>query len=338
MCVLIYGVIAIGGYTRLTESGLSIVAWEPLSGVIPPLTKLQWLNEFERYQQFPEFKLINQTMNIEGFKRIFWIEYAHRLAARLVAVWFLLPFVFFLWQRYLLPRFTLRLAVVFALGGVQGLVGWYMVASGLSENPAVSQYRLAAHLSLACVLYGYILWLAAGLLMPATSSDEGTRQIFQVTTVVSLILLAWMQISGAMMAGTHAGFVFNTFPEMNGKLIPESMFALQPVWRNLFENVITIQFFHRWSAVIVLIAITTLWIQSFRSKQRSLRFFASAILLAGLLQFVFGISTLLSKVQLAFAMIHQSGFIVLLSLLILALRKVTLAQQPSHKFQSQSPN
>ena len=322
VCALIYCVIAIGGYTRLTESGLSIVAWEPISGVIPPLSLEQWTSEFEHYQQFPEFKVVNQDMQLAEFKRIYWIEYAHRLAARLVALVFLVPFVFFLVRGYLSKQLTARLVAVFVLGGFQGLLGWYMVASGLIDNPAVSQYRLTAHLSLAVILLGYVLWLAVSLIPIQQKISAADRSYFRTTAVICIVLVGLMQVSGGFMAGTHAGFVINTFPDMNGEFIPTMIGSLEPFWRNLFENVVTIQFFHRWLAVVSVIAVAVLWIGRFRTALPLLKRLADLLMVIVLLQFTMGVSTLLSQVHLPVALIHQSGFVVLLTVLIVTLRLV----------------
>ncbi|MXW47165.1 MAG: heme A synthase [Gammaproteobacteria bacterium] len=320
VCALIYMVIAIGGYTRLTDSGLSIVAWDPISGVIPPTSDTEWLREFEHYQQYPEFKIVNQDMQLDDFKRIYWVEYAHRLAARLVALAFLLPFLYFLTRRYLSRALTLRLVLIFVLGGFQGLLGWYMVASGLVDNPAVSQYRLTAHLSLAVLLYSYVLWLGVGLASRRQPVDDPLVSYFRKTSILCIVFVALMQISGGFMAGTHAGFVINTYPDMNGELIPQMMGSLQPWWRNLFENVVTIQFVHRWVAVATVISVFLLWVGRLRTRQPQLCRMADMVLMAALLQFGFGISTLLSQVHLPIALAHQSGFILLLTVLVITLR------------------
>ena len=321
VCALIYLVIAIGGYTRLTGSGLSIVDWDPVSGVLPPLSNEAWVTEFENYQQYPEFKLVNQHMQLDDFKRIYWIEYAHRLVARVVGLVFLVPFVIFLLRGYLSKPLTIRLGAVFVLGALQGLLGWYMVASGLIDNPAVSQYRLTAHLALAVVLYSYILWLAVGLIQTRRrhSPSEDTAYL-RTTTVICLVGVVLMQISGGMMAGTHAGYVFNTFPDMNGDLIPPMMGSLEPVWRNLFENVVTIQFIHRWTAVATMIAVAVLWFGRFRTRRPGLKRLADLILVIVVAQFCFGIFTLLSKVQLPLALAHQCGFVLVLTTLVIMLR------------------
>ena len=317
---MIYVIIAIGGYTRLTNSGLSIVTWQPVSGIIPPLTEDQWQDEFDNYKQFPEFQIVKPDLTLVGFKQIFLVEYVHRLAGRLVALVYLLPFIYFLFRGYLTRRFIVRLAAVFVLGGVQGLLGWYMVKSGLINDPSVSQYRLTAHLSLAVILYSYVLWLSVSLFGFHALEKHPSLLSIRRLAVVCIGLVALMQLSGGFMAGTHAGFVINTFPDMNGNWVPDLLFPLSPLWRNLSENVTTIQFFHRWMAVATVVAIAVLWLQRFRIKSKSVRLGIDIVFLAALMQFSLGVSTLLSQVEISIAMAHQSGFVLLLSVLIILIR------------------
>ena len=309
-------VIVIGGYTRLTNSGLSIVTWKPVSGVIPPLSADQWQAEFDNYQKFPEFKFVNSDITLDGFKRIFWVEFIHRMAGRLVGLVFLLPFVFFLIRGYIGKALGIRLGIVFILGGLQGLLGWYMVKSGLINDPSVSQYRLTAHLSLAVLLYGYLLWLVIRLIRDQRNPLIQTSALARCIAAVCIGLVALMQISGGFMAGTHAGFVINTFPDMNGEFIPEGIAVLSPAWRNLFENVIMIQFFHRWMAVITFLAFLALWQFRLRRDHSGMKFMFDIVLAIAVVQVVLGISTLISRVAIPVAITHQTGFVVLLSALI----------------------
>ena len=323
VCVMIYGVIAIGGYTRLTDSGLSMVDWHPVSGVLPPLTDEQWIAEFENYQQFPEYMTVNADISLDGFKRIFWVEYSHRMAGRLVAITFLVPFLFFQFRGYLRTSMSIRLVVVFLLGGFQGLLGWYMVKSGLVNDPSVSQYRLTAHLSLAVLLYSYILWLAIGLLRGHSRSDQagGSKRLL-IGVVICIGLTAIMQVSGGFMAGTHAGFIVNTFPRMNGEWIPNMIFSLNPLWSNFFENVITIQFVHRWAAFATVLAIVVLWTRRFFMPRSGIQMMLDLVMIFALCQFLLGIATLVGRVQLSVALAHQSGFVLLLTALLILLRLV----------------
>lgn len=323
VCAMIYGVIAIGGYTRLTGSGLSMVDWNPVSGVVPPMTDRQWNAEFKHYQQFPEYRTVTGNLSLEGFKRIFWIEFAHRIAARLVGIAFLIPFLFFLLRGYLTTPMGLRLAVVFLLGGLQGLLGWFMVQSGLISDPSVSQYRLTAHLSLAVLLYSYILWLGVGLLGGrAQPSHAGDHRRLLAGVVICIVLVAIMQVSGGFMAGTHAGYVVNTFPHMNSEWIPDMLFSMTPLWSNFFENVIAIQFFHRWVAVAALVAIFVLWSRRFSMRRCGARMALDIVMIVAVCQFLLGIATLVGRVQLPVALAHQTGFVALLSALVIFLRLV----------------
>ncbi len=328
VCVLIYSTILIGGYTRLTESGLSMVDWKPISGVIPPLTDAQWDDEFRLYQQYPEYSVVHPDMDIDGFKKIFFIEYFHRLVGRVIALVFIVPFVYFWARGYLKMNLVVRLSAVFVLGAMQGLLGWYMVKSGLVDNPAVSQYRLTAHLSLAVVLYAYVLWLAFSSMGWCAPPHQGKK--FSAMRCVSLWCLAMvvlMQVSGGFMAATHAGFIMNTFPDMNGVWLPQQLLSLSPVWRNLFENVVTIQFLHRWLALAAVVSVAALWFYRFTIEQRRIKVMLDISLAAVILQASLGIMTLLSAVQLNLALAHQAGFVLLLSILVLVYRVASPVRQ-----------
>ncbi len=320
VCALIYMVIAIGGYTRLSGSGLSMVDWKPVTGVLPPLTQSQWQTEFDTYKQFPEYRYVNQDMTLDGFKTIFWVEYLHRVAGRLVALVFLLPLLYFWIRGYLSGAMRLRLVVVFMVGGLQGLLGWYMVKSGLVSDPSVSQYRLTAHLGLAVLLYSYILWLALSLLVRKPDSGTTCPPRLLATAVICVGLVAVMLFSGGFMAGTHAGFIFNTFPQMNGEWIPDQIFSLTPFWLNLLENTVAIQFFHRWMAVVTITAVVILWLQRFTIRRSALKVVLDVVLAVVLIQFMMGVATLISQVELPIALIHQSGSVLLLTCLIAVLR------------------
>ncbi len=319
VCALIAILISIGGYTRLTNSGLSIVEWAPISGIVPPTDELQWQDEFENYKQFQEFKVINPDLKLGGFKRIFWIEYLHRLIARIIALVFFIPFLVFLIRGQLGRPLALRFALVFVLGGAQGALGWYMVQSGLANDPAVSQYRLAAHLSLAVLIYSYLLWLMIGVLMSARgfTPDAGTK--VKRAALACILLAALMQVSGGFMAGTHAGFAFNSYPLMNGELVPAGIVSMEPLWVNLFDNVIAIQWVHRWMAVLLALAVVWLWLVRSHQDHR-VRILHDAALAAVVVQFMLGVTTLLTAVWLPVALMHQAGFVAVCSILIILLR------------------
>ncbi len=307
--------IILGGVTRLTGSGLSMVQWEPIMGVLPPLNQAEWEETFRLYQQFPEYKLKNFTMSLGEFKSIFWFEYGHRLLGRSIGIIFLLPFLFFLVKGKIDRALTPKLITMFVLGGLQGLMGWYMVKSGLVNDPHVSQYRLTAHLALAIVIYSYMFWVALDLLYPKIDDNakSANRKLGRLSLIITTIIFI-TALSGGFVAGTRAGFAFNTFPLMDGRLIPAGLFELSPVWRNFFENIVTVQFDHRVLATLLFIIIPVFWFKAGRLELPALARTGSHLLLAALvLQITLGISTLLLIVPVALAAAHQAGAIVLLT-------------------------
>ncbi len=312
-CATIFGMIILGGITRLTGSGLSMVQWEPIMGILPPLNQTEWQESFLLYQQFPEYQLKNFHMSLDDFKSIFWFEYGHRLLGRSIGMIFLLPFLFFLFKRKIEKALTPKLITMFVLGGLQGLMGWYMVKSGLVNDPHVSQYRLTAHLGLAIVIYGYMLWVALGLLYPKINNDKHNPSLSRLALIISTVIFI-TALSGGFVAGTHAGFAFNTFPLMDGRLIPVGLFDLSPVWRNFFENIVTVQFDHRVLATLLFLLIPVFWFKAGKLELAPLAKTGSHLLLAALaLQITLGISTLLLVVPVALAAAHQAGAIVLLT-------------------------
>lgn len=326
VCALIVVVVVIGGYTRLTNSGLSMVEWKPLSGVVPPLTEEQWQDEFELYQQYPEFRFVYPDISLDGFKKIFWVEFVHRVAGRILGVVFFVPFMMLAMLGFLERSQAIRLLLVLILGGLQGLLGWYMVKSGLVQEPSVSQYRLTAHLGLAVLIYGYVLWLASGLLLRYRPKIEPVAPRTKVLALLCLLAVVLMQVSGGMMSGTHAGYAINTFPDMNGEYFPDGMMLLTPAWRNLFENIITIQFVHRWIAIATVLLVVLLWMRRFREQSKSVQLLLDIFLAAAVLQLALGITTLLSRVALPVALAHQAGFILLFSVLVVLLRTVSFPE------------
>lgn len=296
---LVFAIVVVGGITRLTRSGLSIVEWQPLVGTIPPLSEADWLELFEKYKRTPEFRQVNFDITLEGFKRIFWWEYAHRLLGRLIGAVFLIPFLYFLFRRKLQGALTWKLAGVFVLGGLQGALGWYMVKSGLVDDPKVSHLRLTAHLGLALAIFSALLWLGMQVLSPRI--DFGTLE-----AALPLIVLA-MALSGGMVAGLRAGYAYNTFPLMNGHLIPPEVLMLEPWWRNFVYNMATVQLVHRAFFWLLLILVPVLW-----WRWRS---FAGAnfLLLAFAAQAALGIATLLAGAPLHLAALHQAGAVLVLA-------------------------
>ena len=312
-CATIFGMIILGGVTRLTGSGLSMVQWAPIMGTLPPLNQAEWQEAFLLYQQYPEYQLKNFGMSLAEFKSIFWFEYGHRLLGRSIGMIFLLPFLFFLFRGKIEKALTPKLITMFVLGGLQGLMGWYMVKSGLVNDPHVSQYRLTAHLGLAIVIYGYMLWVALGLLYPKMNDGQQDPSLSRLALIISTIIFI-TALSGGFVAGTHAGFAFNTFPLMDGRLIPVGLFDLTPVWRNFFENIVTVQFDHRVLATLLFIFIPIFWIKAGKLNLQPLARTGTHLLLAALaLQITLGISTLLLVVPVALAAAHQAGAIVLLT-------------------------
>lgn len=312
-CLMIYAMVVLGGVTRLTGSGLSMVEWDPIFGFIPPLSEPQWQAVFSQYKASPEYQKINLGMDLHGFKSIYWFEFAHRVLGRLIGTVFLLPFLYFLFRKMLPPRLTPRLALAFVLGGLQGLLGWYMVKSGLSDNPHVSQYRLTAHLSLALVIYAWLLWIFFELVdgkKVAVETGPGLRRL----SLFQLALVATTIVSGGFVAGLKAGHAYNTFPKMGDQWLPPAGWMLQPGWRNLFENIATVQFEHRLLAISTLVCVLYFGFSSLKQVHtRTTRTAVYLLMVAVCLQASLGISTLLLHVPVTLAATHQAGAVLLLS-------------------------
>ena len=311
--LLVFAMVILGGVTRLTGSGLSMVEWDPIFGVIPPLDQETWNQTFDLYKQSPEYQKINAGMDLAGFQQIYWFEFSHRLLGRLIGTVFLLPFLFFLFRGWVRRPLAMRLLGMFVLGGLQGLLGWYRVKSGLVDNPHVSQYRLTAHLGLAVVIYGYMLYVALGLWFGTQRSVATTPGLRRAAAALWTLIFVTL-LSGGFVAGLKAGHAYNTFPLMNGSLIPDSLLVQQPLWRNFFENVATVQFDHRVLAITVLLGVLALWLAGRRhSLPRQVRLGMHLLLAAGMLQVSLGISTLLLHVPIALASLHQAGALLLFS-------------------------
>ena len=317
-CGLVFAMVVLGGVTRLTGSGLSMVEWDPILGFVPPMNQAEWERVFSLYQASPEYQKINTGMDLSGFKQIYWFEFAHRVLGRGIGVVFLLPFLYFLARGMLGRLLVPKLVTMFILGGLQGLLGWYMVKSGLVDNPHVSQYRLTAHLTLAIVIYAYMFWVALGLLLDSGRESSGTAPAGVRLSAGLLGLLVLVTVmSGGFVAGLKAGFVYNTFPLMDGRWVPEAMFLLEPLWRNFFENMATVQFDHRLLATLTFLAITAFWVTARRSITTPQSRAGMHLLLAAvILQVTLGISTLLLYVPVALAAAHQAGALVLLTVIL----------------------
>ncbi|NIA26496.1 MAG: heme A synthase [Desulfobulbaceae bacterium] len=310
-CGLVFAMVVLGGVTRLTGSGLSMVDWKPIMGWLPPLTDAEWQRTFDLYKLSPEFLKINSHMDVNAFKGIFWLEFLHRLLGRTIGIVFALPFVYFLARGYVVRREWPKYLLMFVLGGLQGVLGWYMVKSGLIDNPHVSQYRLTAHLIAAILIYAYMFWVGLSLLHAQAAKPH------HAWYGKTAFLTAWVAltiISGGFVAGLKAGEIYNTFPMMGSYWIPPGLLALDPVWRNLFDNLTTVQFDHRILAISAFVLIVVYW-----AKARKAEFAgrshpaANALLVAATLQVVLGILTLLLSVPTVLAAAHQAVALLLLT-------------------------
>ena len=297
---LVFAIVLVGGITRLTRSGLSIVEWQPLVGALPPLSQADWEALFERYRVTPEFRLVNFDMTLEGFKGIFWWEYLHRLLARGIGLVFLFPYLYFLLKRKLDGALAWKLAGVFALGALQGAMGWLMVKSGLIDDPKVNPVRLSLHLGLALAIFSAELWLALQLLFPREMKFE------RLSLALPFVVFA-MALSGGMVAGLRAGYAYNTFPLMNGHLVPPEVLMLEPWWQNFLYNMATVQLVHRAFFWLLCLLVPVLW---WRARHTLA---GNALLAAFVLQAALGISTLLAGVPVGLGAAHQGGAVVLLA-------------------------
>ena len=321
IAALIFAMVLVGGATRLTESGLSITEWQPVTGTLPPMSDAAWTAAFDKYKAIPQYQQVNRGMSLAEFKTIFWWEWAHRLLGRLIGAAFLLPFLWFWWRGWLAPGLRGRLWLIFCLGALQGAAGWWMVASGLTERVEVSQYRLAFHLGLACVIYVAVLWVAERI-------DGGARAAVNArlrASAVALVVLVLAQIYlGALVAGLRAGLLYNTWPTIDGALVPAGarLFFDQPLWRNFFENALTVQFQHRMMGYTVWVVALLHALDALRSRAKE-AMSSGALVLAGAvtLQAALGILTLIHQVPIGLALAHQG-----LALIVLALATLHAAR------------
>ena len=305
LVAMVFGMVILGGITRLTHSGLSMVEWRPVTGWFPPLSEAEWTAVFQKYQQSPEFRQINAGINLAGFKSIFWLEFLHRLWGRIIGVVFFIPFVFFLLKHWLDRPLLGKLALAFILGGLQGLMGWYMVKSGLVDQPDVSQYRLTAHFGLALAIIGYMLWVAHGLLFPGDGGVRGGLGRFAVVIACWAFVTA---MSGGFVAGLDAGFAYNTFPLMDGAFVPDGLYPLSPWYISAFEDIMTVQFDHRLMAESLLVLVAIFWLKAryYVLEPRS-RMAVNLLAIVVMVQATLGITTLLLVVPVPLAAAHQAG-------------------------------
>jgi heme a synthase len=311
-CATIFLMVVVGGITRLTLSGLSITEWKPVIGVVPPLSAADWANEFAKYKEIPEYRAVHFGMTLNEFQWIYFWEYAHRLLGRLIGVVFAAPLVWFLVRRRLPRRLVPPLCGILLLGFAQGALGWYMVESGLADRIEVSQYRLVAHLALALAIYAAVLWLGLGLVGTQARTDPGSG--WRRAADVVLVFVAATMAAGGFTAGLHAGLTYNTFPLMDGRLVPAGYGLLQPYWRNWFENIAAVQFDHRLLAVATAVVIALVWAAGQHSglPKRAQAALHTLLAVVGL-QVALGIATLLLAVPIPIAAAHQAGAVLLLT-------------------------
>jgi cytochrome c oxidase assembly protein subunit 15 len=322
VAALIFLTLVVGGATRLTESGLSITEWKPVTGVLPPLSAQTWQDEFVKYQAIPQYRELNAGMSLDQFKTIYWWEWTHRLLARVVGAAFLIPFLFFLWRGFIPPALQTRLWVIFGGGAALGAVGWWMVSSGLSGRTSVSQYRLAFHLTLACVIYAAILWTARTVI--ARQPLDAPARVRGLAILIAPLVLLQIYL-GALVAGLDAGLTFNTWPLIDGSFIPASarLWFDAPWWRNLFENTLTVQFDHRMLAYTIWLLAVVHAADTLRSAcDAGIKATAALLAAAVTLQAALGIVTLLYVAPLHLALAHQAFAIVVLTLAVVHAARV----------------
>jgi cytochrome c oxidase assembly protein subunit 15 len=312
-CALVFAMVVVGGVTRLTHSGLSITEWQPIVGTLPPLTDAQWNVAFAQYQTTPEYSQVNRGMTLEAFKGIFWWEYFHRLLGRAIGAVFLLPLLYFVARRRIPPGFAPKLFGIFALGALQGAMGWYMVQSGLVDDPRVSHLRLTAHLGLAFVIFAAMFWAALSLLRAQSATGHERVASLKRFGFALTALIFVMVLSGGLVAGIHAGFAYNTFPLMDGRMVPQEIMLIDPWYLNFFNNMATVQFDHRTIAWVLALTVPVFWWRVRRSPDAPARARSGANLLLALLalQITLGICTLLLVVPLPLAAAHQAGAMLL---------------------------
>ena len=319
-CALVFAMIVIGGVTRLTGSGLSIVEWQPIVGALPPLTDAQWQQAFAKYQATPEFRLVNHAMDVQAFKGIFWWEYFHRLLGRAIGVVFLVPLAWFALCRRISRELAKKLGAIFVLGGLQGAMGWYMVQSGLVDDPRVSHFRLTAHLGLALAIFAAMFWMALSIVrqgaggrgaVSGAAERAGARLRHAGACIAALVFL--MALTGGLVAGIRAGFAYNTFPSMNGHVVPPEIMMLDPWYLNPLYNMATVQFDHRALAWLLAFAVPVFCVAVLRSRAVSRAAKTGAVLVVAVLaaQIALGIATLLLRVPVPLAALHQAGAVLL---------------------------
>lgn len=314
ICAMVFAMVILGGVTRLTESGLSMVNWRPVTGWLPPMGQAEWQAAFDAYRQSPEYHHINRGMSLESFQGIFWLEYLHRLFGRIIGIAFFVPFVWFLATGRLRGMLLVKCGALFVLGGLQGVLGWYMVKSGLIDEPSVSQYRLAAHLGLALAIYLFALWVAWGIVQPRPAAVPAGQVPVAKVAAGLLAFISLTVFSGALVAGLDAGLLYNTFPLMDGALFPADGFDLRPFYLNFFEDRATVQFDHRVLAMITVCLVAAFGVRVRQSDApEGLKRAVGLLTAAVLMQAFLGIATLLTVVPVTLGAFHQAGAVLLLT-------------------------
>jgi cytochrome c oxidase assembly protein subunit 15 len=313
-CLLLFLMVIIGGITRLTNSGLSMVDWKLIMDAIPPIGEEAWQKTFEQYQKFPEYQMVNYHFTLEEFKSIFFWEYFHRLMGRLIGLVFIIPFIYFLIKKMLSKKLIFQCLILLGMGALQGAIGWWMVKSGLVKDPDVSHFRLAIHLITAFLTFAYTFWVALNLIYPDNySKHNGVRNVIYILFGVTVLQI----IYGAFVAGLNAGFVINTWPKMDDQWISDSVFAVQPLWLSLVEGLAGVQFVHRYLAYVVVALVGYIWFKVRKIETTTIQKQGVNILvIAVLFQFVLGVFTLLLAVPVWLGVAHQLGAFLLLTALV----------------------
>jgi cytochrome c oxidase assembly protein subunit 15 len=315
--IMIFFQIVIGGITRLTGSGLSITEWNVIMGTFPPMSETQWQELFEKYKQFPQYKIINNDMNLSGFKTIFWWEYIHRLWARLFALVFLIPFVYFIYRKWLSKKLIIHLSVLFLLGAAQGLIGWIMVKSGLKNNPWVDPLNLSIHLMMALFVYAYLLHVFAHYTQAKKYVPQ--QKSFIIYFNILILLLVFQIFYGALMAGHKAALFYPTWPKIGNDWIPSSMMSYEPAWLNLFESKALIHFIHRNLAYILACSLLLFWFNNRKHIAINLKLYFDSIPIIVITQVLLGIITVinaLGHIPALWGVLHQAVAIILLTVML----------------------
>ena len=314
LCAMVFLMVIIGGLTRLTGSGLSMVTWRPITGWLPPLNSIEWKEVFVLYQNSPEYKTVNLGMTLESFKSIFWLEYLHRLWGRMIGVVFFIPLIYFFLKGWVRGALAFQLVLIALLGLAQGFMGWFMVQSGLTEKPEVSQYRLAAHLGLAILIYAYMFWVSLGQFYDRSQINSLFNLRLKRLTFVLIVSICLTMVAGSLVAGLDAGLTYNSYPLMDGKFIPDGLFQMSPFYVNFFDNIVTVQFDHRLMAKVTIALAALLWWQARKNLDTIAERWPFDLLAALILtQFCLGIFTLVFGVPIPLATAHQAGAFVSLT-------------------------